>query len=172
MILGCAISSVARAKHGCTGGWLILWFGENWPHYNSTTVYLAVAPSMRNRYSSGSGRSKSPLGLHSQPPPAKYSLSTEWIRYDITLYRWIRDRFTTVGLLPTWLYTNDRISTVWLLRIWLCTNDRISTVWLHWNWLYIVSVYTSSKIQGWPSFLGWQRDFLFLLAWYTFFAEP
>ena len=25
-ILGCAISSFARAKHRCTGGWLILWF--------------------------------------------------------------------------------------------------------------------------------------------------
>ena len=24
VILGCAISSIARAKHGCTGGWLIL----------------------------------------------------------------------------------------------------------------------------------------------------
>ena len=23
VILGCAISSIARAKHGCTGGWLI-----------------------------------------------------------------------------------------------------------------------------------------------------
>ena len=26
MILGCAISSIARAKHGCTGGWLKLWW--------------------------------------------------------------------------------------------------------------------------------------------------
>ena len=26
VILGCAISSTARAKHRCTGGWLILWF--------------------------------------------------------------------------------------------------------------------------------------------------
>ena len=25
VILGCAISSIARAKHRCTGGWLILW---------------------------------------------------------------------------------------------------------------------------------------------------
>ena len=25
VILGCAISSIARAKHGCTGGWLKLW---------------------------------------------------------------------------------------------------------------------------------------------------
>ena len=25
VISGCAISSFARAKHGCTGGWLILW---------------------------------------------------------------------------------------------------------------------------------------------------
>ena len=24
VILGCAISLIARAKHGCTGGWLIL----------------------------------------------------------------------------------------------------------------------------------------------------
>ena len=26
VILGCAISSIARAKHRCTGGWLILWW--------------------------------------------------------------------------------------------------------------------------------------------------
>ena len=25
VMLGCAISSIARSKHGCTGGWLILW---------------------------------------------------------------------------------------------------------------------------------------------------
>ena len=27
VILGCAISSIACAKHGCTGGWLKLWLG-------------------------------------------------------------------------------------------------------------------------------------------------
>ena len=27
VILGCAISSIARAKHECMGGWLLLWFG-------------------------------------------------------------------------------------------------------------------------------------------------
>ena len=35
VILECAISSIASAKHGCTGGWLILWFA--WQKRNMVT---------------------------------------------------------------------------------------------------------------------------------------
>ena len=30
VILGYAISFIARAKHGCAGGWLILWYKRTW----------------------------------------------------------------------------------------------------------------------------------------------
>ena len=38
-ILGCAISSIARAKHRCTGGWLKLWV---------STTRVLVLPKMIN----------------------------------------------------------------------------------------------------------------------------
>ena len=40
VILGCTISFIARAKHGCTGGWLILWGEITYPflNFNGYTV--------------------------------------------------------------------------------------------------------------------------------------
>ena len=43
-ILGCAISSIARAKHGCTGGWLKLWFESS---LSKITRPVAAIKSLR-----------------------------------------------------------------------------------------------------------------------------
>ena len=42
VILGCEISFIARAKHGCTGGWLILSYAVGEPNRRKSTCCLYI----------------------------------------------------------------------------------------------------------------------------------
>ena len=46
-ILGCAISSIARAKHGCTGGWLKLW--PQHKHGGGFTPYVVPSSHLNHQ---------------------------------------------------------------------------------------------------------------------------
>ena len=45
VILGCAISSIARAKHRCTGGWLKLCYQCIYMHHSASMGYTKQGQS-------------------------------------------------------------------------------------------------------------------------------